>query len=144
VRTRKINITYNRIASTASWFETRGRSVNRLIERLKIEKNVNIFNHQNETPLIIASQLRAYRFAILILTQKTSINIQDEKGYSALHYAIGANTLKLVLELLKKWRRRERTYKKGTPHAYCGPTLQHRNWESIKEKSIYRLFDIEQ
>ncbi|EFX74947.1 hypothetical protein DAPPUDRAFT_6638, partial [Daphnia pulex] len=36
-----------------------------------------------------------------ILTQKASINIQEEKGFSALHYAIEANALKLVLELLK-------------------------------------------
>jgi hypothetical protein len=83
VRTRKIDMTYNRIASTASWFETRGSSVNRLIERLKIEKNVNIFNHRNETSLIIASQLGAYRFASLILTQKTSINIRRKRLLSA-------------------------------------------------------------
>jgi len=101
VRINKINITYSRIASTASWFGTRGRSINRLIERVKTEKNVNIFNHRNETPLIIASQLGAYSLANLILTQKASINIQDERGYSALHYAIEANALKLVLELLK-------------------------------------------
>jgi ankyrin repeat protein len=101
VRINKINLTFSRIASTASWFGTRGKSVNRLIERVKAEKNVNIFNHRNETPLIIASQLGAYSFASLILTQKASINIQDEKGYSALHYAIEANALKLVLELLK-------------------------------------------
>ena len=115
VRISKINMTFSRIASTASWFGTRGKSVNRLLERVRTEKNVNISNHRNETPLIIASQLGAYSFASLILTQKASINIQDEKGYSALHYAIEANTLKVVLELLKKWRRRERTYKKGTP-----------------------------
>jgi hypothetical protein len=42
----------------------------------------------NDTPLKIASRLGAYRFASLILTQKTSINIQ-------------ANTLKLVFDLLK-------------------------------------------
>ncbi|EFX65006.1 hypothetical protein DAPPUDRAFT_17028, partial [Daphnia pulex] len=54
-----------------------------------------------ETPLIIASQLGAYSLASLILTQKALINLQDEKGYSALHYAIETNALKLVLELLK-------------------------------------------
>jgi hypothetical protein len=101
VRINKINMTYSRIASTASWFGTRGKSVNRLIERVKTEKNVNIFNHRNDTPLIIASQLGAYSFASLILTQKASINIQDEKGYSAPHYVIEANAHKLVLELLR-------------------------------------------
>jgi ankyrin repeat protein len=101
VRINKINMTYSRIASTASWFGTRGKSVNHLIERVKTERNVNIVNHRNETPLIIASQLGAYSLASLILTQKALINLQDEKGYSALHYAIEANALKLVLELLK-------------------------------------------
>ena len=101
VRISKINMTFSRIASTASWFGTRGKSVNRLLERVRTEKNVNISNHRNETPLIIASQLGAYSFASLILTQKASINIQDEKGYSALHYAIEANAHKLVLELLR-------------------------------------------
>jgi ankyrin repeat protein len=101
VRTKRINMTYSRIASTASWFGTRGKSVNLLIQRVKVEKNVNIVNHRNETPLIIASQLGAYSFASLILTQKPLINMQDEKGYTALHYAIEANALKLVQELLK-------------------------------------------
>jgi hypothetical protein len=106
-------------------------------ERVKAEKNVNIFNHRNETPLIIASQLGAYSFASLILTQKASINIQDEKGYSALHYAIEANALKLVLELLKKWCRRKYTYKRRKhPHAYCSATKQHRHWKSSKKNSI--------
>ncbi|EFX65014.1 hypothetical protein DAPPUDRAFT_17024, partial [Daphnia pulex] len=54
-----------------------------------------------ETPLIIASQLGAYSLASLILTQKALINLQDEKGYPALHYAIEENALKLVIELLK-------------------------------------------
>jgi ankyrin repeat protein len=101
VRIKRINMTYSRIASTASWFGTRGKSVNLLIQRVKVEKNVNIVNHRNETPLIIASQLGAYGFASLILTQKPLINAQDEKGYTALHYAIEANALKLVQELLK-------------------------------------------
>jgi hypothetical protein len=49
VRPRKADMTYTRIASTSNWFGTRGRSANRLIERLKNE-NVNIFNHRMRLP----------------------------------------------------------------------------------------------
>jgi hypothetical protein len=63
VRIKRINMTFSRIASTANWCGTKGKSVKLLLQRVKVEKNVNFFNHRNETPLIIASQLGAYSFA---------------------------------------------------------------------------------
>ena len=96
----------------------------------------NVLNHRNETPLIIASQLGAYRLGTLILIQKAAANIQDER---ALHFAIEANSLKLVRELLKNGAHvNARTNEGNTPMHI---TVQLNNVEIGRALKKNRFFD---
>ena len=58
---------YAQLSTATTCVKTRGKSASILIKRLCIEKNINITTSRGETPLIIASQLGAARFASLIM-----------------------------------------------------------------------------
>ena len=65
-----------------------------------MEKNVNITTNRGETPLIIASQLGAARFASLIMMRGADLDAQDVRGYAALHYAVESTSVKMVRQLV--------------------------------------------
>ena len=72
---------YAKLSIAATCVKTRGRAAAALIKRLRAEKNVNISTHRLETPLIIASQLGATRFASLIVMRGADLDAQEERGY---------------------------------------------------------------
>ena len=65
------------------------------------KKHVNITTHRLETPLIIASQLGATRFASLIIMRGADLAARDERGYAALHYAVESTSVKMVRQLVE-------------------------------------------
>ena len=68
---------YAQLSTAATCVRTRGKSASILIKRLRIEKNVNITTGRGETPLIVASQLGAARFASLIMMRGADLDAQD-------------------------------------------------------------------
>jgi ankyrin repeat protein len=90
---------YAKLSTAATCVKTRGRAATALIKRLRAEKNVNISTHRLETPLIIASQLGATRFASLIVMR--GADLEDERDYSALHYAVESTSMKMLRQLVE-------------------------------------------
>ena len=91
---------YAQLSNAATCVKTRGKSASILIKRLRMEKNVNITTNRGETPLIIASQLGAARFASLIMMRGADLDAQDVRGYAALHYAVESTSVKMVRQLV--------------------------------------------
>jgi ankyrin repeat protein len=98
---RREDHSYAKLDIKAPFLKTRGKAAADLIKRLRTERNVNITTHRRETPLIIASQLGATRFASLIVMRGANLNAQDERGYAALHYAVESNSVKMVRQLVE-------------------------------------------
>ena len=92
---------YAQLSTAATCVRTRGKSASILIKRLRIEKNVNITTGRGETPLIVASQLGAARFASLIMMRGADLDAQDVRGYTALHYAVESTSLKMLRQLVE-------------------------------------------
>ena len=92
---------YAKLNTAATCVKTRGKAATALIKRLRTEKNVNIYTHRLETPLIIATQLGAARFASLIIMRGADLDAQDERGYSALHYAVESTSVKMLRQLVE-------------------------------------------
>jgi ankyrin repeat protein len=92
---------YAKLGNAAIRVQTRGKAAAFLIKRLRKEKSVNITTHRKETPLIIAGQLGAARFQSLIVMRGADLDAHDEKGYTALHYAVESNSVKMVRHLVE-------------------------------------------
>ena len=92
---------YAKLGNAAIRVQTRGKAAAFLIKRLRKEKSVNITTHRKETPLIIAGQPGAARFQSLIVMRGADLDAHDEKGYTALHYAVESNSVKMVRHLVE-------------------------------------------
>jgi|688.fasta_scaffold1251659_1 hypothetical protein len=55
--------------------------------------DLSIKNHLNETSLIIATQIGAYRYAEKLITQGTDITVSDVLQKTPLHYCVEASLL---------------------------------------------------
>jgi ankyrin repeat protein len=66
-----------------------------------VEKKENRnHNHHSETVLIMATKIGAYRLAMQTISAGASLNVQDEKGNTALHYAVEGGTSAIARTLV--------------------------------------------
>ena len=65
-------------------------------------------NHLGETPLIITTQLGAFRYAEKLIAAGVDVAVCDVRGRTPLHWSVEANLLSTVKNSITTKSRRER------------------------------------